>query len=163
MLTHKKLKSLLLYNPETGLFTWLINVRRVKVGDIAGYMDDDGYIRIAINHKRHRAHRLAFLYINGEFPKKHTDHINHIRDDNRWINLRDATDSENQKNASLRKDNISGIPGVTPHKQSGKWQSRVKLDGKLKHLGLFDDKFEAICSRKSADHKYGFHENHGRI
>jgi len=99
--------------------------------------------------------------MTGKWPKKYTDHINHIRDDNRLLNLREATDGENQKNSSQRKDNTSGITGVGIHKQSGKWQARIKLDSKLKHLGLFDDKFEAICSRKSASNKYGFHENHG--
>lgn len=161
MLTQEKLKSLLSYSPETGLFTWLVSVGCVKAGNIAGANDGRGYTRIIIKNKNYKAHRLAWLYMTGKWPKHQIDHDDHVRDNNRWLNLSDATNSENQKNASLRKDNISGVPGVSPHKQSGKWQSRIKLNGKLKHLGLFNDKFEAICSRKSAGNRYGFHANHG--
>ena len=162
MLTQTKLKEILYYDPETGLFTWLILAgKRVKIGDIAGSLCQ-GYLSIMIYGKSYKAHRLAFLYMTGSWPKEQIDHINHVRDDNRWINLREATNQENCKNQSRSKNNTSGVCGVIWHKQHKKWMAYIMTDSKQKHLGLFVDKLEAICARKSAEIKYVFHENHGK-
>lgn len=99
--------------------------------------------------------------MTGEWPNE-IDHINHVRDDNRWINLRDGTRSDNQKNASMRTDNKSGFLGVSWSNEVNKWRAQAMVNHKVKSLGYFDDKFEAICARASANNKYGYHENHGR-
>ena len=162
MITQTKLKEILHYNPETGVFTWLIRpANRVKIGDIAGYKDNLGYIVIAALGQQYKAHRLAWLYMAGEWPKHQIDHISHIRHDNKWLNLRDATPSENQRNTTKRKDNTSGCAGVHWNKEREKWQSQIAVNGKTTYLGIFKDKFEAICCRKSASNKCGYHSNHG--
>ena len=175
MLTQELLKELIHYDPETGEFTWLERDRRhfktdrsrniwntTFHGNVAGGDDGSGYLRIGVLCKSYRAHRLAFLYMTGEFPPEHTDHINGIRDDNRWINLRAATSAENCRNARISSNNNSGVHGVSWHKRCSFWVVGIQLNGKSKHIGYFKDKFEAICARKSAEREYGYHINHGR-
>ena len=162
MITQSELKELLSYNPETGVFTRVKNSGRAKVGDVAGCKDSsNGYIAICVQNKRYRAHRLAWLYVSGKFPKDQIDHINHDRADNRFANLREASNQENHKNTSIQKNNTSGVAGVNWHKASGKWKARIKVSQEDIHLGLFIDIIEAAKARKSAEVKYGFHENHG--
>ena len=92
MITQEELKELLDYNPETGLFTWNV-YNNIKNKTTAGTFND-GYIQIKIKQKIYQAHRLAWLYVYGEWPKGQIDHINGIRDDNRIENLRDVTNRE---------------------------------------------------------------------
>tara|TARA_R100001244_G_C5089428_1_gene116025 strand:- start:21 stop:518 length:498 start_codon:yes stop_codon:yes gene_type:complete len=164
MITQKQLKELLHYNPDTGIFT--NRVRRSqssKIGDVAGCNSADGYLAIKISGKKYKGHRLAWLYVSGELPLNQIDHINGITSDNRIVNLRNVSHAENCKNQKLRNTNTSGITGVGWHKGNKKWLSKICVDDKIIHLGVFIDKFEAICARKSASNKYGFHQNHGRI
>ena len=160
MITQKELKELLHYDPETGVFMWVVLRQGVRNGGVAGSMSY-GYIRIKVKGRSYQAHRLAWLSIHGKWPKEQIDHINHIRDDNRIENLREATNQENQRNASMKKNNKSGITGVYWYKRDNKWLAYIMTGGKLINLGYFTDKFEAICARKSAEKKYGYHENHG--
>ena len=163
MITQKELKRQVNYNPETGVFTRLIaESNNVSIDDVAGKIFGKGYVRVEIKGRAYLAHRLAFLYMTGKMPYN-TDHINHIRHDNRWVNLREVTPSENQRNASKRKDNTSGITGVLRIKKTGKLQARIVINRKTKYLGTFDDFFEAVCTRKSAEVRYNFHENHGKV
>ena len=162
-LNQKELKRHLHYDPETGIFTRKIsNCNRVKVGDIAGTKHKGGYLAVTINYETHLAHRLAWLYMTGFWPKNHIDHDNHIRNDNRWINLCDVTQQENNKNISLRKRNVSGCAGVTPNKEKNKWECKISLNGKSVFLGYFKSLDLAISTKKEANIKHGFHENHGR-
>ena len=162
ILTQAELKEQLHYNPETGLFTRLVaNSNSVNIGDIANNLDRYGYIQISINNKNYKAHRLAFLYIEGELPPEQVDHINHIRNDNRWINLRKVTNQENQKNRTISKNNTSGVVGVVWYKRDKIWKAQIKINGKNKHLGYYAYKSEAAKARKAAEKKYGFHINHG--
>ncbi len=162
MITQKELKEVLHYDPETGVFAWIKQVSyKTKIGDIAGTKHKaNGYIYIIFQRKQYRAHRLAWLYMKGEWPKTEIDHDDQIRDNNKWLNLNEATSQQNKRNQSLRKDNASGVTGVSPCKR--KWRAHIQIAGKFIHLGLFIDKFEAICARMSANNKYGFHKNHGR-
>lgn len=162
-ITPEQLKVILNYDPETGVFIWLTSKgRRVKAGDIAGSIEAEGYRVIRIDKKLYKAHRIAWLYMTGSWPKNQIDHINHIRDDNRWANFKEATNQENQRNASLRKDNVSGVAGVCWSKADRMWRARIRNKSERVYLGRFADKFEAICARLSANNKYGYHENHGR-
>lgn len=161
MLTQEYIKKIFTYNHETGELVWAIKPRQnVSIGDIAG-CDHLGYVRVTINRKGYLAHRLAWLYVYGEWPKELLDHINHIKTDNRIENLREVTHQGNQRNAGVRKDNKSGLPGVAWHARIGKWQVRISVNDKEKHLGYFSDIFNAVCARKSAQNKYGYHQNHG--
>lgn len=163
MITQERLKELFYYNPQFGIFVRKVSTStNAKVGDIAGHLNVNGYIRMSVDCKAYQAHRLVFLYMNGEFPEHQVDHIKGVRADNRWSQLTAATDTENQKNAKKRIDNTSGITGIYWHKSRKKWMPRISIDGKQRHLGRFTDFFEACCIRKSAELKHGYHENHGR-
>lgn len=107
MLTQAKLKEILEYCPETGLFTWLIKIsKKNNVGGIAGSKTTKGYTQIIIFGKNYKASRLAFFYMTGKWPMDEMDHINRIRNDDRWINLRDVTAKENVANSTrYRSDN----------------------------------------------------------
>lgn len=163
ILTRKRLKEMLHYDPETGDFTWMTSTNNfIKMGDVAGCLNKiDGYIRIMVDGKLYLGHRLAFLYMTGKFPIDQCDHDNQIRSDNRWENLNQATDTTNSKNRSMRNDNTSGCVGVSWHKRDNKWHAKIGVNRKYKHLGIFAKKSDAIKARKAADIEYGFHKNHG--
>jgi hypothetical protein len=113
MHTREQIKNALHYNPETGIFTWLISPsQRALKGSVAGTVNDAGYIVIGLDGNHYRAHRLAWFYMTGEWPTIKIDHENTVRSDNRWGNLRLANDSQNVCNQTLRADNTSGVKGV---------------------------------------------------
>lgn len=116
-LTQLRLKELLHYDPVTGHFTWIVaNSNRAPAGTPAGRTGNShGYCPIGIDGKRYRAHRLAWLYMTGEWPPEHIDHINGVRSDNRWHNLRAATLKENNRNMGLQRNNAAGYKGVSKH------------------------------------------------
>ena len=162
MILQKELKKLLHYDSATGIFTRKIKTANcVSVGDIAGCTKKDGYVYIYADGNRYLAHRLAWFYVYGVWPKQ-IDHINHIRSDNRIVNLRDTPQHENCKNQSIAKDNKSGVTGVYFGNTRKLWYAEIRVNRKKHHLCTSKDKFEAICCRMSANNKYGFHENHGR-
>jgi len=161
-LTQKELKKLLSYDPLTGIFTWEIGIsNRITIGSTAGSLDSLGYHRIGIYSKLYTAHRLAFLYVLGKFPKGQVDHKDHNRSNNIWDNLREVTHQDNSKNHTLRNTNTSGTTGVELRANGG-WLARIMVDGKHIHLGVFDDIEDAIEARRKANIKYGFHKNHGK-
>ena len=164
ILTQARLKELLHYCPESGLFTWLMSKgQRGLKGKIAGSCRVDGYLAIQIDGIKHLSHRLAFLYMEGCLPKNQVDHENHTRADNRWCNLRHATNSINQKNTSKQRNNSSGVTGVSWQNATSKWAAYISIDGKRKHLGLYNNLLIAVWVRKNAEREYGYHENHGVI
>lgn len=146
MLTQIELKRIFNYDPKTGLFTRLVATNNsVKVGDVAN-SHSHGYIAIQIVGKNYRVHRLAWLYMTGDFPKQEIDHINGVRNDNRWNNLRDVTPSVNKQNQRKpRIDNTSGYAGVGWRKDIGKWYVQIRVNKKKIHLGLFTDKEKAAA------------------
>ena len=154
-LTAEYLRSVLHYEPETGIFTWKVSTAHsVKVGQASGCLDGHGYLRLRVCSRLYQAHRLAWLYVYGNWPKGQIDHINRNRSDNRIPNLRDVTNRQNQQNRSTNSDNTSGHPGVYWDKQSFKWRARIKHNQKLIHLGLFTDLEEAIAARKAGELRY---------
>lgn len=161
MLAQERVKELFDYDPEFGLLTYKIKVNTKRdIGDQVGWLDD-GYRKMLIDYKQYKVHRIIYLWMTGEFPKNDTDHINGNKSDNRWLNLRDATRSENSRNRRLNKNNSSGFCGVSI-KENGSWQSSIRVKGKNKILGTFEDIADAINARKQANIKYNFHPNHGR-
>ena len=162
MITQSKLKSQLNYDPDTGLFTWIKSFPKRPIGSVAGCKDTQGYISIGLNNKIYRAHRLAWLYEYGEFPKDCLDHVNRIKDDNRLCNLRECCNSENQWNTGICKNNTSGIKGVAWYERTQSYRVRVRVNGKQKHLGYFKDIELAKITAETARLK--FHKqfvNHG--
>ena len=162
-ITQQELKELLHYNPKTGIFRWKKKVStKINIWQIAGNLDRHGYLKIQIDKKEYRAHRLAWLYETGRFPKEQIDHKNHKRTDNRIVNLREATHQENGKNLSMYSSNMSGATGVCWDKRRKKWRSFIRDNGKQIHIGYFKNKKDAIKARKKAEIFYGYHENHGK-
>jgi hypothetical protein len=135
VLTKDELDDQYSYDKTTGLFHFLTNRANRKIGDVAGTVMSNGYVRINVFGKQEHAHRLVFLHINGEFPTNHVDHINGVRNDNRLANLRLATPRENLKNQKLSIKNKSGYKGVCFCKQTNKWIAQCGNDGKNFFLG----------------------------
>lgn len=143
MITQKELKDVLNYNPKTGIFTWKIHSWKNKIGSAAGSLNGWGYVLIAIKQKSYLAHRLAFLYMTGCLPKNNVDHINRIKYDNRWLNLRNATYSENRLNTGMRSTNTSGYRGAYKNNVTGNYQARAFLNGGSVSLGTYKTAKEA--------------------
>ena len=146
-LTQAELKEKLEYNPETGIFTWLINKK-------IGYLDKDGYLIITIKCKHYRAHRLAWLYMTGSWPVNQIDHIDRNRINNIFENLRDVTNTQNHWNEGYSKNNTSGYKGVYWYKPYKKWKAQISVNGKHIHLGYFDIPEEAAKAYREAKEKY---------
>lgn len=155
MITQERLKYLLKYDPNSGIFVWIRNTTKsVMIGDKAGSKHyKNGYHSICIDGKRYLAHRLAWLYMTGIWPKDQIDHINGIRDDNRWTNLRTATCSENHQNID-RKTGKSGYRGVTWHNKNKKWMAQIRFNKTNICLGYFDDPKDAHEAHLKAKQQY---------
>lgn len=173
-LTSDKLKELLHYCPETGVFTHIPRARElfgnegayltwVKKfsGREAGAVTMAGYRIIRVDGGRYFAHRLAWLYAYGKWPESIMDHINHNRLDNRIENLREVSYLDNCKNKALSQKNKSGCAGVIWHRSNNYWQASIKHNGRNVFLGAFKKKTEAIERRIAANAEYGYHANHG--
>ena len=147
MITQKLLKKLLKYDAETGVFRWKIGRRGCRKGSVAGCKNSYGYIHIMIDWKNYKAHRLAWLYVNGYFPEHDIDHINGIRDDNRLCNIREVTMQCNMQNCKKRITNSTGIRGVCWHKRARKYMAQITIHGKRKHLGYYRNLGNAALAR----------------
>lgn len=173
-LSHHDLVMAIDYNPRTGVFNWNekpVNTFHDKAwntkyaGIIAGttaVLMGKKYRNIQVNKRPFLAHRLAWFYMNAEWPNK-IDHENGNGLDNSYSNLRNVTMTGNQRNRRRSENNTSGVTGVCFANGVGLWLSHIGLNGKQKNLGFFDYKWNAICARKSAEIKYGYHKNHGQV
>jgi hypothetical protein len=157
------------YDPMTGVFLWRYceamprNWNTRWDGKVSGSVNNGkGYRVIGIDGGLHMAHRLAWIITTGEWPADQLDHINGNRADNRMINLRSVSQSENQRNRAMSSNNTSGVQGVYWRKAGGKWSAAIRVDDRLIHLGFFTHKADAIAARRAAEIAYGFHPNHGR-
>ena len=155
MITQERLKELLNYDPETGVFTWLVSRKGVNVGQPAGAIGF-GYRRIRIDGKLYKASRLAWLWMEGYMPEHDVDHRNRIRDDDRWCNLRHASRMCNMRNSSIRIDNTSNITGVSFCKERQKWAAYIVILSKRIFLGRFKSKLDAAHARWEAEVKHDF-------
>lgn len=157
-LTAERLREILDYDPETGIFRWKVNCGNNRiVGQIAGTTRLSGntsYIIIEICKKKYRAHRLAYLYMNDKWPKDQIDHKDRNGTNNRWNNIRDATNAENQRNTKISKNNKSGFLGVSWNKKWRKWTATIGFNRKDCHLGYFETKEEAAAAYAEARKKY---------
>jgi hypothetical protein len=137
LLSQQKLKSLLQYDPSSGNFVWLISTGRVKYGSPAGRKASHGYREIRIDKRFYLNHRLAWLYITGDWPAGEIDHIDRDRSNNQWTNLRLASKQQNQANTIQRLNNKTGFKGV--YRADKKFAAKV---GGI-YLGRFDTPEEA--------------------
>jgi hypothetical protein len=145
-LTQARLRELLHYNPETGIFTRITaNSPRAVIGATVEKLSSLGYIHVKVDGVLHKAHRLAFLYMEGYHPEFQIDHKNGIRNDNRWKNLRHVTQSCNKQNQAVYKNNTQGYPGV--YKHGNRFYSTIVINSKRVFLGSFKTVKEAILAR----------------
>lgn len=160
MLTQERLKELINYDPETGVFTWLprdgwwARTNRpagcIKKGDV-------DYRVIRVDDILYRANRLAWLYMTGAWPNLQVDHKDRNGQNDAWLNLRLVTNKQNGENLSLRHDNKSGYRGVMFRKDTKRWSAKIRHNWKVIHLGCFNEKHEAVAARKAAEQKYYTH------
>jgi hypothetical protein len=152
-ISHERLKALLHYDPETGIWTWIKSFYKIKAGTKAGTVRKDRYVIIAVDRKPYLSHRLAWFYMTGEWPPKDIDHKDTDPSNNAWNNLRLATRQENSANSKAK--NTGNRPkGVTYIKRSGKWRAYIKVDYKFIHLGCFVTEDHAITAYRNAAEKY---------
>ena len=163
-LTYEQAHYHFAYSPLTGALVWKVpKGSRALAGAPAGALDARGYMGVTINKRPYKNHRIIWLMVTGHWPPVEIDHINGIRHDNRLVNLRAVNRTENTRNAAQRKDNSSGVTGVSWDKSRQKWFACIKVNRKTKPLGRFTDKNDAIKARQRAEKYYGFHANHGRV
>ena len=157
----KTLRSVVSYDPSTGVFTWLPRDENKwwnanYAGKRAGSLDRKGYLRILYNYRPYLAHRLAFLYMTGSFPKDAVDHRDGDRANNRWSNLRPATETENHRNRKRSIRNSTGFKGVSWCNTKKRFRAAIKDDDKARHLGYFRAAEEAAeAYRKAAVAAFG--------
>lgn len=148
----------LLYIQETGEFFWKKTTGRAIAGMPAGTIHPRGYKKISFQGKGYFAHRLAWLFVHGNFPVNFIDHIDGNKLNNRINNLRPSSTKENLQNQKrARSDNTCLLLGVGYHKASGMFRARITKDGKQKHLGLFEsaeDAHEAYLKEKRKLHEF---------
>jgi hypothetical protein len=145
-LTQKRLKEVLIYYPGSGIFTWRTTGSGRK-RKIAGYKRPDGYVQIMIDGKRHLAHRLVFLHERGYLPENEIDHIDKNPSNNRIKNLREVSRQCNLRNTGNTKRNTSGVKGVSWHKRWNKWEVKICVNRKRKHLGYYKNFDDAVMAR----------------
>lgn len=153
-LTANRLRELLSYNPETGVFVWRVwQNSRAKAGQVAGSKSD--YLRISIDYVDHLAQRLAWLYMTGEWPNGIIDHKDGNRFNNAWDNLRDTNTSINNRNRRTANSNSgTGILGVSYSKQRRKFVAQIKYGGKNRMIGRYETIEQAEAAYKDAKARY---------
>lgn len=156
------IRSILHYSPNTGFFVWkerfdvLANVNRRLAGNRAGTIVKSGHIAIKIKKRHYWAHRLAWLYMTGEWPKEQIDHKNLNSTDNSWENPREATHDQNNQNKKIPINCRSGVKGVrfVMMRNLPRYKVRISLRGKDIHLGYYKTIEEATAVRERASKKY---------
>ena len=143
VLTHDHLLSILSYDERSGNFVWLINSGRARIGNIAGNVHSGGYVVIIVDKKQYKAHRLAWFYVTGEWPRGRLDHKDNCGSNNRWDNLRPATHSQNMANRKLNANNSCGHKGVV--RRGSRYRAYINKDGKRYNLGTFSTAEEAAA------------------
>jgi hypothetical protein len=151
-LTAGRLRELLDYAPETGLFLWRKPHGSVTAGHRAGTVGFGGYRVVSIDRRRYYCHRLAWLHMYGDHPRGRIDHINGDRSDDRITNLRDCSQRENMRN--MRGHSSSGFKGVYPSKNSSRWQASIFVDNAIVRLGTFATKEEAAAAYDAAARRH---------
>ena len=149
VLTVDRLRELLNYDPDTGVFTWRVARKKCSVGAIAGCLSG-GYIAVMVEGRYYRCHRLAWCHFYGVWPEREIDHINLVKSDNRISNLREVSSSQNKQNKPKQANNTSGFKGVSWHKRDSRWQAKIMLNGKLHFLGMFDIPEDASAAYEDA-------------
>lgn len=176
LVTPQVLRKLLDYDPATGLFAWRergseffrrpadqLTWNKKHAGRAAFVrVSSFGYLFSEIFDQPYAAHRVAWAIVYGRWPLGDVDHVNGCRADNGIANLREVSRLENNRNKRRSVRNTSGVTGVSVDTQTKLWRAQITIERKIKVLGLFERKADAIAARKRAEAAYGFHKNHDR-
>lgn len=152
-LSFSEVTARLSYCPDSGEFRWKTARVGARVGTVAGTIGN-GYRQVVLRGRTYGAHRIAWLLMTGVWPSEQVDHINRDRSDNRWNNLRIASNAQNAHNSGRRSDNTSGFKGVGWDGKRQLWRADIKLPGVRKHLGMFRDPAEAHMAYAAAVQQY---------
>jgi hypothetical protein len=155
-LTIERLKDVLHYEKDTGIFRWRKRIScHMHIGSIAGTLVG-GYIHIMIDKRQYGAHRLAMMYETGAYPENEVDHIDGRKTNNRFANLRQATRSMNAQNIrrALASNKSTGVLGVSMHRQTGKYRALIWVDGANRSLGLYGTVEEASAAYLDAKRRF---------
>jgi hypothetical protein len=150
-------KELFDYDPETGILRWRISISCHKRGSVAGSRKSNGrYLEVRYKGGWFLAHRLIFLWMTGRWPEPETDHLDLDGVNNRWCNLRESTKSQNAANRAAFRTNRTGLKGVVNVVRDGKakFEARIRIDGKQKHLGRFETAQEAHAAYVTAAKRF---------
>jgi len=143
-ITYERLRENLTYNPDTGEFIWNITkCGRAQKGDKTGTKFDNGYMHIYVDGHRYKSHRLAFLWMTGRFPVEFVDHINGIRDDNRWCNLREVSRQGNACNLLRHRQGHLVGASLDRRVNAKPWRAYTQVNDKYKHIGYYATEKEA--------------------
>lgn len=167
MLSYEEVAKLFTYDRETGVLYWRIRDRNtIRHKYVAGSINGGkkgGYLRVRIKGKTYQGHRIIMMLCFGHIPENaEIDHINHVRDDNRLVNLRFVTREENLKNRSVSSNSTTGITGVYFNKSQNKFIAQIKVNNLWHYLGCYTTLEEAAAARAEANLKFNFHANHGK-
>lgn len=166
MLSYEEVAKLFTYAREAGVLYWkerTSNTIRHKYVAGSSKGNRAGYRQVRIKGKRYQEHRIIMLLCFGHIPENaEIDHINHVRDDNRLVNLRFVTALENSRNQSVSSNNTTGVTGVYFQRSLNKFMALIKVNRRAIYLGLYDTLEEAAAARAEANLKFNFHANHGK-
>lgn len=154
LLTAERLRELVVYDPETGVMKSRVSRHRVKPGDVIGVLNSKGHLLTRISWRLYYVHRLAWLYMTGEWPTNFVDHRNGDPADNRWANLREATRAQNGRNRSCNHGNRAGTKNVYWCARDRSWRVLIKADGVEHYIGQFRDLDEARTAAHTAMLQY---------
>lgn len=152
MIDAAALRRILRYDPDSGQWVWLVTKsNRAPAGSQAGSLRRRGDITIRIERVEYKAHRLAWLYMTGEWPIAQIDHYDLNRANNRWTNLREANNSQNNANRRVRSDSSTGVKGVIPNNsKANPFEARIKENGRVTILGYFPTEAQASAAYLAA-------------
>ena len=155
------LDELFNYDEETGIVTWkTVRSNRVKIGDVVGYQNPFGYLQVRLEGKLWMLHRLIWMKQTGEMPKGEIDHIDGVRNHNKWNNLRDVSKFTNMQNRrGPDKDSLTGILGVCYDKQAKRFRAQLRVDGVKILNKLFNTAAEAGEAYRVAKENYHHFRN----
>lgn len=155
MITQEELKRHLEYDSLNGGFKWKLNpcfrYSKSSIGTKAGSKGIDGYISISLSRNRYKVHRLVWFYHYGYFPENLIDHIDRNKSNNKIENLREVTNSCNQRNSFTSSRNKTGVRGISFRRCIGKFVASITVDNKIKEVGSFKDFTEAVAHRLAAE------------
>lgn len=146
-----RIKELLDYDPETGIFRWKHSRGPNKANEVAGWKHYTGYLYIGFDNQQFKAHRLAWVFIHGCPPAGMLDHIDRDIRNNRISNLREASEQQNNQNKRPYRNSRTGVKGIGWSAQSRKWRARIQANGRVHSLGLFSSFEEALQARQTAE------------